>query len=1474
MAKMQELYRIKNGGLVDSVDGTKLGPYPTEHVTSLRMKSTSLKWLIRAIAAIVSLLFIAGLALRTERVQSAVARQLAMGFEKQTGLRLDFESLHIDWWNRQFALTHCRLGQPEQELPLLDIATIKLGAWHRTRGTWQLGTLHLSGAEIDASGLTQWNALHANPHTTAQKRPLSVSLQHVFIENFAIRMNVDSDAMSAVIDRMECRNIELFLNEQHGELIDLKGRVAGDAFGHDSINISMLSGIWSSDATSWHWDSGIAKSSLLNIHGQADGEWENWALTELTAEAQLEQGVDFPHWSQKALDHQNIAVEWGQWLSSQLNPNKLQGALEVHWEKPTGWLISMHEWTGLPGISSIDNARWEQKNDGKWDVSGELKGSALKTLKTLGSTPVGSQQSQWIDSLTTRLGTNDEWGVHWRTENQSIQADWELTLETQQLPLTGAVDWKPSAESHEIDWESHNIPAWLGIERGYGQAWAASGRVDWSSNAILGQTQLTLSNNGTISATVNAYRNRLKDSLPEWSCSGTITSQDNPMPLELSWTGSIDRGHWNWESESLLLGFQPFLLSEREDWELHARTALRVNGMRFSEIQMIFEMREINLLQNGRPMAFNRMDIEGSWSAESSMIAWNSDLTNGYLNLENDWKRWGEYWTEKKLLKNTNDIESPQFQAECSVRSFAPIAALAHLPFSIESGSRLKAYSQIGGTKFQLSIPHLTWDLFEASGIQIDLDDQAQSIFINAQCDSLHRAGVAWIEQAQIDISRDSIWWLDSSWDSPQFGHSEMQWSALNRDLNCFNLQLINMSLPIGNQIFESDLPHPQLNLDFTSAGMELSCDNFSLTSENWTLNTSGLFSPVKESFWTVNAVGKTFPFIEMAPYNDFSGKNLDARFEWCRLEGVSAFAAAFQGEKFGFNALQLENFNLLMDGDKSNATYWLAAQIDTESSISATGNLALDLEGPMHSELKLESVPLQWLNTWMPPESVQWSGVISGDLLVEGTPKKPSIEGWFASDSAAVHVGYLGTTYQLKGLCEVVPDEFFLDQWEAQDSEGHIARINGTIMHDHFTDWNFDVGLEAEVPFQLLQLTREDNDWFYGTAYATGDVNVFGYDNNLQIEARLKTGPETRFALPLDGASDASYASFIHFHDPREDLVEITKDAPDLSRFRVDLNIDVTEDAEARIIFDESVGDEIMGVVVGDLSIGINDFEQIDMTGQLEVVEGAYFFTLQNLINKQFEIEPGGTISWFGDPYEAAIDLNTIYKVRTNLDGLLPDESNLPGRIPVHLNLALQGALMQPDIGFSINLPEATPQLTSLVEGALINEEELNRQALSLLVLNQFLSPDPLTSGFGGDLVQDQSTAFIANQLGHWISQISPDMDIGFDYGNNPSDEDQSLAVALSTRLLDDRLHVEGAIGTNQLSQVAASNVQLQDMTISYDLDANGTFQVTGHTRQNPEWSSPYGATTQGVGLRFQREFNHWGERRKRRDASLNEGL
>ena len=77
---------------MESVDSAKLGRYATEYVTSLRMKSTFFKWLMRVAATLCCLLFILLISLRSEEVQSLIARQIADIVEDRHGLLLDFES--------------------------------------------------------------------------------------------------------------------------------------------------------------------------------------------------------------------------------------------------------------------------------------------------------------------------------------------------------------------------------------------------------------------------------------------------------------------------------------------------------------------------------------------------------------------------------------------------------------------------------------------------------------------------------------------------------------------------------------------------------------------------------------------------------------------------------------------------------------------------------------------------------------------------------------------------------------------------------------------------------------------------------------------------------------------------------------------------------------------------------------------------------------------------------------------------------------------------------------------------------------------------------------------------------------------------------------------------------------------------------------------------------------------------------------
>ena len=106
-----------------------------------------------------------------------------------------------------------------------------------------------------------------------------------------------------------------------------------------------------------------------------------------------------------------------------------------------------------------------------------------------------------------------------------------------------------------------------------------------------------------------------------------------------------------------------------------------------------------------------------------------------------------------------------------------------------------------------------------------------------------------------------------------------------------------------------------------------------------------------------------------------------------------------------------------------------------------------------------------------------------------------------------------------------------------------------------------------------------------------------------------------------------------------------------DLSGVVIDLNFEVTKDAEINIIFNEELGDVINARGNGDIAISLDDVGDVKMEGVYTVDNGEYNFALDPTNTKiafkqKFIIEPGGSISWKGDPYDADLNLRTYYKL------------------------------------------------------------------------------------------------------------------------------------------------------------------------------------------------------------------------------------
>jgi hypothetical protein len=525
--------------------------------------------------------------------------------------------------------------------------------------------------------------------------------------------------------------------------------------------------------------------------------------------------------------------------------------------------------------------------------------------------------------------------------------------------------------------------------------------------------------------------------------------------------------------------------------------------------------------------------------------------------------------------------------------------------------------------------------------------------------------------------------------------------------------------------------------------------------------------------------------------------------------------------------------------------------------------------EENFYLDANLSDFNIGFLNAFIDFGLSDIAGVASGGVNITGTPAKPMLRGTINVKDGGISVDYLNTRYQFETDVFIDYDLFGFDYVSVTDeSEQVLGYATGTILHNNFRDWNYDIYVDLNN-ILALNTTKEMNSLFYGKAYASGSFSIFGYDDLVDINITAITEKNTKMSIPLSEEGDVISGDFVTFIDPGKTIKTKEESQLNLSGINMNFNLMATSDAEVFIIFDEQIGDVMRGRGAGNLQMKINPAGEFQMFGQYEILEGDYLFTLQNVINKRFVVERGGVIRWFGDPYEAEINLNAAYKLRTSLYDVMRLSGNQEAyrrRVPVDLVMKLSNRLMAPDINFEIRLPSVDENTRGILQSTIATEEELNRQVFALMVLNKFLPPEDGSGNFsvaeqGIGATASTSSELLSNQLNNWLSQISGDFDIGINYrpGDNISNEE--LAVALSTQLFNDRLAISGNFGVSSGNEFNQNpNSLIGDVLIEYMLTEDRKLRLKAFNESNDFDLTRVDQSlyTQGVGVYYQEEFDN----------------
>lgn len=575
--------------------------------------------------------------------------------------------------------------------------------------------------------------------------------------------------------------------------------------------------------------------------------------------------------------------------------------------------------------------------------------------------------------------------------------------------------------------------------------------------------------------------------------------------------------------------------------------------------------------------------------------------------------------------------------------------------------------------------------------------------------------------------------------------------------------------------------------------------------------------------------------------------------------------------------------------GDVALAASWLEGegaldlngQIDRRAikALDFTGRVGLRDQGELDMLLLMDRFDLGLANAYLPEGISGLGGMATGQVALTGTLENPDLNGTIDLTAASLRIDYLNTRYTGDARVRIGDELFAVDRAIMRDDLGRTARVGATVAHSGLRNWSYDIWGTMDR-LQVLNTTAALNSLYYGTAYATGDFNVSGSKGSLEVSVQAETAPGTDVHLPVGGSVEVSPISFVHFGP-----IDSSGTAADVDLSGVTLNMEITVTPEARfeVIFDPTVGDIMSGSGEGLIELGVTPRGDLSMSGMVTLTEGDYLFTLRNVVNKRFAVQPGGRITWYGDPFDAQLDLQAMYRLKAPLYDIVPpaerNESHRQ-RVPVEVVMKLREKMLNPEIGFDVRLQQVDENLRAQVASVLSTDQEMSRQVFALIVLNRFLEP-PIYAGAGtapagagataGSTAGTTASELLSNQVSNWLSGLSNDFDLGFNYRPGDAITQDELEVAFSKQFFNERLLFSTNVGVHYgAAQANATSALIGDFQLEYLITREGRFRARAFSLTNDRnlIQADQAPTTQGAGLVLRRDFDSLGDlfRRKKR--------
>lgn len=548
------------------------------------------------------------------------------------------------------------------------------------------------------------------------------------------------------------------------------------------------------------------------------------------------------------------------------------------------------------------------------------------------------------------------------------------------------------------------------------------------------------------------------------------------------------------------------------------------------------------------------------------------------------------------------------------------------------------------------------------------------------------------------------------------------------------------------------------------------------------------------------------------------------------------------------------------------------------------------------YARATLDVVELSALDPLLKGVVERTGGNADVDIALRGSGKEANLSGQIAVRDFTTTVDFTQVTYTMpRAVIEVKNNHLIAEGVPLYDPEKNEGLFSIDLNLEHLSNIFYSVKV---LPKELMVLntTSKDNDLFYGRIFASGSATIAGSKGGVKMDIVATTEGDSEFYMPLSGQSNAKTADFVTFVTPEQiDTTDYLvrkkllfqqqgrkKEAAG-STMDITMALNVQDNTAFQLVIDPTVGSALKGRGNGMLNLHINPGNGIfNMYGDYTLIEGSFLFSLQNIITKKFIIESGSMIQWTGEPVDARLDINAVYKLKTSLQPLLntvtasSDDDQSGSRIsdrsvPVDCKIHIGGRLSNPQLDFSVVVPVTDIETQAAVASVLNTQEAQAQQFISLVALGTFSNSGSANIGASSGVAT--GLEMLTNQLTNWFS--TDDYRIILNYRAGSEMTGDEVDFGFSTNLINNRLLVE--VEGNYIidnKQAVSNNVSnfMGEAHVTWLIDKSGNLRLKAFTQTIDRFDENQGLQETGIGISYKEDFNNFKDLKQRiRDRFTN---